>query len=67
MTDPAPEALSERKRIHNALRRIAIRFKDRPGLSENPELTIRRAIEEIFDEPLPWEDETTTPPAKARR
>lgn len=49
-------ARKRRKRIHNVLRRIAARHRDgRVGVLD-PELAIRRVTEEVFDDPLPFED-----------
>jgi hypothetical protein len=59
--------LAERKRINEALRRIAGRYQEqRHADFQVSELVIRRAIEEIFDGPLPWVDESEVKP-KGRR
>ena len=50
-------AQAERDRLRTDLRLIASRYQEaRSQTTELPELTIRRAIEEIFDAPLPWAD-----------
>ena len=46
----SPGAIAERRRIHEALRRIAARYRDTAQLIE--EVAIRRAIEELFDAPI---------------
>jgi RecJ-like exonuclease len=43
----APEAIAERRRIQDALRRIAVRYQNGGCVVE--EVAIRRAIEELFD------------------
>ena len=43
----APEAIVERRRIQDALRRIAVRYQNGGCVVE--EVAIRRAIEELFD------------------
>ena len=43
----SPQALAERKRIQDALRCIASRYQNEGRIVE--EVTIRRAIEELFD------------------
>ena len=43
----APAAIAERKRLHDALRRIAIRYQNGGCVIE--EVAIRRAIEELFE------------------
>ena len=49
----SPGAIAERRRIHEALRRIAARYQaSTPQYPEPPELTIRRAIEELFEAPI---------------
>jgi len=54
----SPGAIAERNRIHEALRKIAARYQSwTPQFSEPPELTIRRAIEELFEVPIQWEEE----------
>ena len=62
-------AQAERKRIHEALRHIAARYKEqRETDCQIKELTIRRAIEEVFDGPLPWVDpDEAKPSGKVRR
>ena len=61
-------ASAERKRLHDAFRRIVAAYRDgRSLLSENPELTIRRAIEEVFEAPIPWQEEVVAPERKPRR
>lgn len=47
----APEAMAERRRIQDALRRMAKRYEQHPR-DEPAELTIRRAIEELFEAPI---------------
>ena len=46
----SPGAIAERRRIHEALRRIAARYRDTAQLIE--EVAIRRAIEELFEAPI---------------
>ena len=43
----SPQAIAERKRIQDALRRIAVRYQNGGCVIE--EVTIRRAIEELFE------------------
>ena len=43
----APQAISERRRIQDALRCIASRYQNEGRVIE--EVTIRRAIEELFE------------------
>ena len=43
----APQAIAERRRIQDALRRIAVRYQNEGRVIE--EVAIRRAIEELFD------------------
>ena len=52
----APAAIAERKRLHDALRRIAIRYQTGGCVIE--EVAIRRAIEELFDCQLEERNET---------
>jgi len=50
----SPQALAERKRIQDALRRIAVRYQNGGCLIE--EVAIRRAIEELFEVAIIEED-----------
>ena len=43
----SPQALAERKRLQDALRRMAARYRNEGCVIE--EVTIRRAIEELFE------------------
>ena len=49
---------AERKRLHEAFRQIAARYQwdSSQRQPEHPEITIRRAIDEVFEEPLGWVD-----------
>ena len=58
-------ALAERKRLHDSFRRIAANYRD--AHPELPELTIRRAIEEVFEAPIPWQEEVVAPERKPRK
>lgn len=50
----SPDAIAERKRIQDALRRIAGRYQDQCSeRSDFAEVVVRRAIEEIFEAPVP--------------
>ena len=49
-------ASAERKRLHDAFRRIAARYESYNGQdARDAELVIRRAIEEVFEGPVPEE------------
>ena len=61
-------ALAERKRLHDAFRRIAGRYQDQNREDGRlAELVIRRAIEEVFEAPIPWQEEVSVSERKPRK
>ena len=61
-------ALAERKRLHDSFRRIASRYQDLNREDGRlAELVIRRAIEEVFEAPIPWEEPVVQSERKPRR
>ena len=61
-------AQAERDRLRTELRRIAARYQEqRHADFQISELVIRRAIEEVFEAPLPWVDPDEVKPKGGRR